>query len=85
VAEHHAICPISSERCAVCSDYKFALEALDRPVISAEEAAALVERHWGLRVLSVKELGSYEDRNYLVEGEQHCNSSDISSVCRVSL
>ncbi|WIA22776.1 hypothetical protein OEZ86_009731 [Tetradesmus obliquus] len=48
------------------SEYKFALEALDRPVISADEAAALVQCHWGLHVLSVKELGSYEDRNFLV-------------------
>jgi hypothetical protein len=62
---------------APCRDYKFALEALDRPVISADEAAALVERHWGLRVLSVKELGSYEDRNYLVEGKQHFNVSNL--------
>jgi hypothetical protein len=60
---------------ASCRYYNFALEALDRPVISASEAAALVEQHWGLRVLSVKELGSYEDRNYLVEGEQHFNEA----------
>jgi hypothetical protein len=51
------------------SDYTFALEALDRPVIAADEAAALVERHWGLQVQSVKELGSYEDRNFLVTGK----------------
>lgn len=51
---------------APTSKYKFALEALDRPVITADEAAALVQRHWGLQVLSAKELGSYEDRNLLV-------------------
>lgn len=45
--------------------YSFLLETLERPVISPEQAAQSIQQQWGLEVLAVKELGSYEDRNFL--------------------
>jgi hypothetical protein len=51
---------------AACVDSD--LTQLERPVLTCAEAGELVAAHWGLRVLSVSELGSYEDRNFLVTG-----------------
>lgn len=48
------------------SSYTFSLEDVERPSIGPSQAADLVQQHWGLQVTSVKELGSYEDRNFLV-------------------
>eukprot|EP00878_Enallax_costatus_P002278 GHUV01002453.1.p1 GENE.GHUV01002453.1~~GHUV01002453.1.p1 ORF type:complete len:631 (+),score=181.76 GHUV01002453.1:553-2445(+) len=47
--------------------YHFSVEAVERPLLDQSQAAGLVQQHWGLQVLSAKELGSYEDRNYLVK------------------
>jgi len=48
--------------------YQFSIEELERPVISIHQAQAVVREQWGMDVLSVKELGSYEDRNFLISG-----------------
>ncbi|PRQ02419.1 Acetylornithine aminotransferase [Enhygromyxa salina] len=42
--------------------------APQRPEISAATAAALAREHWGLSG-QLRELGSYADRNFLIEGE----------------
>ncbi|HWM07494.1 MAG TPA: phosphotransferase, partial [Actinophytocola sp.] len=43
------------------------LAGLARPVVSVAQAAAVADRHWGLRGRLV-ELGSQQDRNFLVDG-----------------
>lgn len=64
--------------------YQFSLDEVARPIISVEEAAALVEKHWGLDVLSVTELGSYEDRNFLVEAAPGDGKSSVRRVLKVT-
>ncbi len=42
--------------------------------ISLEEAKTLVERLYGVNVCNIKELYSYDDKNYFVQvSENHCN------------
>ena len=45
------------------------LSGLARPDVTMAQAADLAERHWGLRGRLV-ELGSQQDRNFLVDGER---------------
>lgn len=47
--------------------HSFSLSQLQRPCITAAGAAAAVEEHWGWQVVSCRELGGYEDKNFLVD------------------
>jgi len=48
---------------------------LIRPVVTQDEAKALVEQLYGLKVVSIKELNSYDDRNFhvTVDGDSISN------------
>jgi len=43
------------------------MTATDTPNLTADEAAAIVNRHWGIRPDRIVELGSYEDQNLRVD------------------
>lgn len=82
--------PASSTQDVVVPDvgYSFSLSSVERPTLQRSQVADLVQQHWGLQVLSVHELGSYEDRNYLVEcGEKlqpHVTLS-TTSACGIAV
>ena len=54
-----------------------------KPIVSAETARCLVERLYGLRVQSVNELNSYDDRNWHVHVDAgYCVNNNIADISR---
>ena len=51
-----------------------------KPQTNDDTARHLVEKLYGLKVKSVKELDSYDDRNYMVTVEQEHNNPYIEKV-----
>lgn len=51
-----------------------------RPKTTLKSARDLVQRLYGLRVKSVKELDSYVDKNYLVKAEAEYDNPHIKEV-----
>eukprot|EP00775_Hariotina_reticulata_P004684 gene4684-4937_t len=56
------------------SAYQFSVEELERPFITTDQVAGIVREEWGMQVVSVTELGSYEDRNFLIVGGYSSNN-----------
>lgn len=52
-----------------------------RPHMTVDTARDLVQHLYGLRVKSVRELNSYDDKNYLVKAEAECDNPHIKEVC----
>ena len=51
------------------------------PQITLETAKKLVQDLYGLKVKSMKEINSYDDKNYRVEVESECTNPHIQRVC----
>lgn len=52
-----------------------------RPVVGETTAAKLVLKLFGLTVSSIKELNSYDDRNFLIQVEGVCQNPHIKELC----
>ncbi|KAG0724729.1 Hydroxylysine kinase [Chionoecetes opilio] len=52
-----------------------------RPVVGGEEAATLVQKIFGLTVSSIKELNSYDDRNFYIKVEEGNKNPHIKELC----
>ncbi len=52
-----------------------------RPQMTLDTARELGERLYGLKVKSVKELNSYDDKNYLLMTEPQSTNPHIKEVC----
>ena len=48
-----------------------------KPKVTLTQAARLVERLYGIKVKEIKELNSYDDRNYLITLEEVYEASHL--------
>ena len=51
-----------------------------RPELSQEDASQLVEKLYGVKVKSISEQNSYDDKNYMVQLQQTWNNPHIKTL-----
>ncbi len=51
-----------------------------RPQVTEEQAVSLVECLYGLKVTSIKQMNSYDDRNYYIKVADSVNNPHISQL-----
>lgn len=51
------------------------------PKITIEDSKKLLEKLYGLKCKSIIELIAYDDKNYKVIVEDHCDNENIAQVC----
>ena len=51
-----------------------------RPCVTPEQARALIERLYGLQVTRIKELVSYDDRNFHIWVSDHHSNPHLAEV-----
>ncbi|XP_042884906.1 hydroxylysine kinase-like [Penaeus japonicus] len=52
-----------------------------RPMLKKADVPALVAKVYGLSVVSVKELNSYDDKNYLIQVQSKINNTHMTDLC----
>ncbi|ROT79026.1 Hydroxylysine kinase [Penaeus vannamei] len=52
-----------------------------RPMLKKADVPALVGKLYGLTVVSVKELNSYDDKNYLIQVQSKVNNPHMTDLC----
>lgn len=52
-----------------------------RPMLKKTEVPALVAKLYGLTVVSVKELNSYDDKNYLIQVQPKTDNPHMTDLC----